>query len=78
MTAERGYKRLSCHLTLAEYSLTVGMAFKMGCHRGHIFSANVCRQQSLAGGNGESEKMEVKALGMLFYQHPLCLNAEPR
>ncbi|MEI7990105.1 MAG: hypothetical protein WCI88_13795 [Chloroflexota bacterium] len=39
---------------------------------------NVRRQVSLAGGNGGSQRMGVKALGMLFRQHPLCLNAEPR
>ena len=42
------------------------------------FLANVRRQVSLAGGNGGSQRMGVKALGMLCCQHPLCLNAESR
>jgi len=41
-----------------------------------IFFANVPRQVSLAGGARESQRMGVKALGMLFCQHPLCLNAK--
>ena len=40
--------------------------------------SNVRRQVSMAGGNGESQRMGVKALGMLCCQHPLCLNAELR
>ena len=45
---------------------------------GDVCFANVRRQVSLAGGEGGSQKLGVKALGMLFCQHPLCLNAEPR
>ena len=45
---------------------------------GFILFANVRRQVSLAGGAGGSQKMGVKALGMLCCQHPLCLNAESR
>ena len=47
------------------------------CRR-RLFWANVRRQVSLAGGEGGSQKMGVKALGMLCCQHPLCLNAESR
>ena len=43
-----------------------------------IFLANVRRQVSLAGGAGGSQGKGVKALGMLCFQHPLCVNAEPR
>ena len=43
-----------------------------------ILLANVRRQVSLAGGAAGSQKMGVKAHGMLFCQHPLCLNADPR
>jgi hypothetical protein len=46
--------------------------------RSIILLPNVRRQVSLAGGVGGSQKMGVKALGMLCCQHPLCLNAEPR
>jgi len=42
------------------------------------FVPNVRRQVSLAGGEDGSQKRGVKTLGMLFFQHPLCLNAEPR
>ena len=41
-------------------------------------SANVRRQVSLAGGEGGSQSSGVKALGMLFCKHPLCLNAKSR
>ena len=44
----------------------------------HIFLANVRRQVSLAGAKGGSQASGVKALGMLFPQHPLCLNAKSR
>ena len=47
-------------------------------NRAIILFANVRRQVSLAGGNGESQKQGVKALGMLCCQHPLCLNAALR
>jgi len=60
----------------------------VGCPRcDHEFEAeiifdnlelNVRRQVSLAGGVGGSQGNGVKALGMLFCQHPLCLNAESR
>jgi len=39
------------------------------------FLANVPRQVSLAGGVGGSQKMGVKALGLLCCQQALCLNA---
>jgi hypothetical protein len=60
------------------YFLAVGADFKIVIDRRHILLANVRRQVSLAGGNGESQKTGVKALGMLCCQHPLCLNAELR
>jgi len=39
------------------------------------FLPNVPRQVSLAGRAGGSQKMGVKALGLLFGQQALCLNA---
>ena len=43
-----------------------------------IFSPNVPRQVSMAGGVGESQETGAKALGLLFCQQALCLSAEPR
>jgi hypothetical protein len=43
-----------------------------------IFFANVRRQISLAGGEGGSQKLGVKALGLLCCEQALCLNAEMR
>jgi hypothetical protein len=43
-----------------------------------ISFANVPRQVSLAGGNGESNASGAKALGLLFCQQALCLSAERR
>ena len=40
----------------------------------HYFSANVPRQQSLAGGAGGSHGAGAKALGLLFCQQALCLS----
>ena len=40
----------------------------------HIFSANVPRQVSLAGGVRGSQRMGAKALGLLFCQQALCLS----
>jgi hypothetical protein len=42
--------------------------------RGIIFSANVKGQQSLAGGEGGSQGLGAKALGLLFCQQALCLS----
>ena len=39
-----------------------------------IFSPNVPRQQSLAGGAGGSHGLGAKALGLLFCQQALCLS----
>jgi len=63
---------------ITPYSVAWCVAFTMGFRRRHIFLANVPRQVSLAGGVGGSHGKVVKALGMLFCQHPLCLNAKPR
>jgi len=41
---------------------------------GRIFSANVPRQVSLAGGAGGSQGTGAKALGLLFSQQALCLS----
>jgi len=43
-----------------------------------IFFPNVRRQESLAGRKGGSQTQGVKALGMLSWQHPLCLNGNRR
>jgi len=40
-----------------------------------ICLANVPRQVSMAGGEGESHAMGAKALGLLFCQQALCVNA---
>ena len=46
----------------------------VGSGEAYICLPNVPRQVSLAGGARGSQRMGVKALGMLFCQHPLCLS----
>ncbi|MCK9590261.1 MAG: hypothetical protein M0Q93_12990 [Terrimicrobiaceae bacterium] len=54
------------------------LVYPQGVRKRKYNSANVRRQVSLAGRMGGSQKLGVKALGMLCCQHPLCLNAKSR